>query len=296
VIEKLENHMQVSGNPLSTQKSYIRGVRDLMEGLGSIPESLTVDQIKAHLSSWRGKVSSSALNLRVCGIKYYFRNVVKRPDLAVDVPNPRVAKYIQEVLRESDLEQLFAACRSMRELALLHLLYDTGIRSREVCCIKLCDFEKVHRKLTICNGKGEKLRVVPYSEALRQTLIKYFISLKEKPQVYLFENKEVAGQGITVRGVQYIVKEVLKRSKLKKEVHPHTYRHTFAVHYMDNGGNIKRLQELLGHEDLETTLHYLKFSNIPLTDCPTPLEHFLKRQGEKNKSNPKDTDKGTAPR
>lgn len=277
--------MQVSGNPLSTQKSYIRGVRDLMEGLGSIPESLTVDQIKAHLSSWRGKVSSSALNLRVCGIKYYFRYVVKRPDLAVDVPNPRVSKYVQEVLRESELLQLFNACTSMRELAVLHLLYDTGLRSREVCCIKLSDFEKVHRKLTIRNGKGDKLRVLPYSESLRKTLSQYFLSLKEKPQVYLFENKEVAGQGITVRGVQYIVKEVLKRSKLKKEVHPHTYRHTFAVHYMDNGGNIKRLQELLGHEDLETTLHYLKFSTIPLTDIATPLEQLLKRQGEANKGN-----------
>ena len=131
--------MKVAGNPLSTQKSYIRGVRDLMEGLCSIPEDLTADQIKGHLASWRGKVSSSALNLRVCGIKYYFRHVVRRPDLAVDVPNPRVAKYVQEVLTQQDMAILFGSCQSMRELAMLHLLYDGGLRSREVCNLKLTD-------------------------------------------------------------------------------------------------------------------------------------------------------------
>jgi hypothetical protein len=93
-----------------------------MESLDSVPESLSVDQIKAHLAGFRGKLSSSALNSRVCGIKYYFRKVVRRPDLAVDVPIPRVAKYVQEVLSEGDLWVLFRSCQSMRELAMLHLL------------------------------------------------------------------------------------------------------------------------------------------------------------------------------
>ena len=94
---------------------------------------------------------------------------------------------------------------------------------------------------------------------------------------YLFENKESAGKGITIRGVQYIVKEVLKRSRLKKEVHPHTFRHSFAVHYIDNGGSILRLKELLGHADIGITFHYLKFCKIPLQETPTPLEVMLKR-------------------
>lgn len=278
--------MIVAGNPLSTQKSYIRGLRDLMEGLESVPENLSADQIKAHLALWRGKVSSSALNLRVCGIKYYFRHVVKRPELAVDVPNPRVAKYVQEVLTEQDLATLFGSCLSMRELSMLHLLYDCGLRSREVCNLKLSDFEKANKTLTIRNSKGGKLRVLPYSEELRKTLTDYFNSLKAHPTVYLFENWTTSGQAITVRGVQYIVKEVLKRSKLKKEVHPHTFRHTFAIHFINNGGNLLRLQELLGHEDIETTFHYLKFCNIPLFDTPTPLAVLLQRLRDKgtNKS------------
>ena len=270
--------MRVSGSPLTTQITYIRSLRDLMEDCGDLPEHLTVERIKTHLSGLRDILSSSSLNLRVCGIKYYFRHVVKRLDLVVDVPNPRVAKYVQEVLSEADLGVLFAACTSMRELSLLHLLYDCGLRSREVCELKLSDFDKIHRKLTIRKGKGNRIRTIPYSEALRTTLTQYFKSLKTPPTVYLFENKEVVGQGITIRGVQYIVKEVLKRSRLKKEVHPHTFRHSFAVHYIDNGGSLLRLKELLGHERIDTTLHYLKFCKIPLQETPTPLEVMLNCQ------------------
>jgi integrase/recombinase XerD len=185
------------------------------------------------------------------------------------------------VLSEAELLQLFQACQSMRELAMVHLLFDTGLRSREVCGIKLSHFDKIHQTLTVVNGKGDKLRTVPYSLSLRDTLGKYFGSLKARPELFLFENKENPGSAITVRGVQYIVKEVLKRSKLKKEVHPHTFRHSFAVHYINNGGNLLRLKELLGHENMETTLHYLKFCSIPLTDTPTPLESMLNRLAKK---------------
>ena len=272
--------MRLLGNSLGTQKPYLRAVRDLMEGCKSVPELLSADQIKAHLVGFRGKLSSSALNLRVCGIKYYFRCIVKRLDLVVDIPNPRVAKYVQDVLSHDELLLLLASCRSMREQAMVSLLFDTGLRSREVCGLRLRDFNRVDMTLTVVNGKGDKLRTVPYSTELRTSLAAYFNSLAEHPSTYLFENKEQRGSAITIRGVQYIVKEVVKRSGLKKDIHPHSFRHSFAIHYINNGGNILRLQKLMGHADIETTFHYLKFCSIPLTDTPTPLAVLLKRQAQ----------------
>jgi site-specific recombinase XerD len=276
----MENHLQVAGNSLGTQKPYLRAVRDLMECCKCVPELLNADQIKAHLVGFRGKLSSSALNLRVCGIKYYFRYIVKRLDLLVDIPNPRVAKYVQDVLSHDELLLLLASCRSMREQAMVSLLFDTGLRSREVCGLRLRDFNRLQMTLTVVNGKGQKLRTVPYSPDLRGILAAYFQTLKEHPSVYLFENKEKPGIALTIRGVQYIVKEVVKRSGLKKDIHPHSFRHSFAIHYINNGGNILRLQELLGHADIETTFHYLKFCSIPLTDTPTPLAVLLKHKAD----------------
>ena len=270
--------MRVAGSPLTTQITYLRSLRDLMENCGDIPENLSAQRIQKHLSDLRERLSSSALNLRVCGIKYYFRYVEKRPNLVVDIPNPRVAKYIQEVLTINELEALFASCNDMRELALVHLLYDCGLRSREVCNIRLTDFERTIQKLTLRNSKGGKLRVVPYSSSLRKTLADYFGTLKSHPTTYLFERINEPGTALTVRGVQYIVGQVVKRSGLKKDIHPHTFRHCFAVHYLDNGGSLLRLKELLGHEQISTTLHYLKFSKIPLTESITPLEALLLRK------------------
>ena len=267
--------MRVAGSPLTTQITYLRSLRDLMENCGDIPENLSAERIKKHLSDLRSDLSSSALNLRVCAIKYYFRNVEKRPELVVDIPNPRVAKYVQEVLTINELSLLFDACNDMRELSLLHFLYDCGLRSREVCNIQLTDFEKTNKKLTLRNSKGGKLRVVPYSDALKNTLTSYFNTLKSRPTTYLFERINEPGTPITVRGVQYIVGQVVNRSRLKKDIHPHTFRHCFAVHYLDNGGSLLRLKELLGHEQISTTLHYLKFSKIPLTESITPLEALL---------------------
>lgn len=281
--------MRLSGNALGTQKPYLRSVRDLMECCNSIPELLTADQIKGHLVGFRGKLSSSALNLRVCGIKYYFRYVVRRPDLAVDIPNPRVAKYVQDVLSEDEILVMLGACTSMRERAMIELLFDSGLRSREVCGLRLRDFNRIEQTLTVVNGKGQKMRTIPYSLALRGTLAAYFKSLKAAPTDFLFENRDTPGTAITIRGVQYIVKEVLKRSKLKKEVHPHSFRHSYAIHYLNNGGNLLRLQQLLGHENIETTFHYLKFCSIPLTDTPTPLS-VLRNRKKKGKDGDKPTD------
>jgi site-specific recombinase XerD len=271
-------HMSLKGHALGTQKPYLRAVRDLMESCHSVPELLSADAIKAHLVSYRGKISSSALNLRVCGIKYYFRYVVRRLDLVVEIPNPRVAKYVQDVLSEDEILVLLSACRSMRERAMIELLFDTGLRSREVCGLRLQDFNRIEKTLTVVNGKGDKMRTVPYSPELRGTCVQYFNSLPAHPTTYLFENKENPGSAITIRGVQYIVKEVLKRTKLKKEVHPHTFRHSFAIHYLNNRGNILRLQQLLGHEHIDTTFNYLKYCTIPLTDTPTPLSVMLNRK------------------
>ena len=125
------------------------------------------------------------------------------------------------------------------------------------------------------------MRTVPYSPALREDLTKYFKSLKAYPSVYLFENRDEPGRAITVRGVQYIVKEVVKRSRLKRDIHPHTFRHTYAVHNISNGCSLLRLKELMGHEYIETTLHYLKYCSIPLTDIPTPLQMMMNRIKER---------------
>ena len=149
----------------------------------------------------------------------------------------------------------------MRQLLLLSLLYDTGMRVREVTRLRVSDFDKHHRSIIIRNSKGNKTRVVQYGGELRQILVKYCKVRGRVPRHTLLESYKEKEQPLSQRGVQHIIRQIVKRSGIKKRVSPHTLRHTYAVHYLNAGGSLRQLQALLGHEYLSTTLNYVKYAN-----------------------------------
>lgn len=262
---KMDNQMSLSNNAWATRQNYIRGIRNLMLHYQRLPEACSVDEIKAFLVYQRdqGSYSSSTVNLRVCALKYYFREVVHRLDLVVKIPNPRIQKYDTEVLSIEEIKLLMRCCRDMRQQLIITLMYDTGIRVRELIRLRPSDFDKHHRSIAIRNSKGNKTRVVYYGQELRKVLNMYYKANHGLPQNTLLESYKEKGKALTLRGVQHIVRQIVKRTGLKKRISPHTLRHTFAVHYLDQGGSLYQLQKLLGHEHITTTLHYLKYANLP---------------------------------
>lgn len=261
----MDNQMSLANHAFATRKNYIRGVRALMCHFQRLPENCSVDEIKAFLVFQKKQLnfSSSTVNLRVCSLKYYFRHVVYRLDLVVKIPNPRIQKYDTEILTLEQIKLLRKVCRDMRQLLIISLLYDTGIRVREVVRLRPSDFDKHLRTIAIRNSKGNKTRVVNYGNQLRDTLNKYCKARGGVPTNTLLESYKEKNKPLTLRGVQHIVRQIVKRSGLKKRISPHTFRHSFAVHYLNSGGSLFHLQHLLGHKDLTTTLHYLKHAQLP---------------------------------
>lgn len=271
--------MSLKNNAFATRKNYLRGVRALMLHYQKLPEDCSVAQINAFLVHQRDQLnySSSTVNLRVCGLKYYFREVANRIDLVVKIPNPRIQKYDTEVLTLQEMTCLRASCRDMRQLLVLNLMYDTGMRVREVVRLRVSDFDKHHRSITIRNSKGGKTRVVHYGRELRNILARYCKARGGVPKNTLLESYVTKGEPLSNRGVQHIIRQIAKRSGIKKRITPHTIRHTFAVHYLNAGGTIFHLSKLLGHEHLSTTLHYLKYAKLPETVTLSVLDAFIKK-------------------
>lgn len=263
--------MLVSGYAKGTIISYIRAVRDLMESVKKTPDQCSEEEVIRHLNDDRARknLSPSTLNTRIFGILYVYREVYKDKKLGLEIPNPGRSKSIGEILTVREMEVLLAACHYPRQSAVLHLLYDTGLRASEVANLRLGDFDKRNAVLYVRYGKGGKHRVVPYGQAVVGVLKVYFEL--ERPTDYLFEGN-VTGKPISVSAVQYMVREAQQRTAIRKAVHPHILRHTFAVHYINNGGSLVRLQQLLGHAHLSTTLLYLRYAAIPLRDIDTPLD------------------------
>lgn len=257
--------MSLQNMAFATRQSYIRGIRCLILHYQRLPEKSTVDELKAYLVEVRDKkeLSSTTVNLRVCSLKYYFRHVVNRLDLVVKIPTPRLQKYDVEILTLEELKQLQRCCRDMRQVLIVNILYDTGIRVRELVRLRASDFDKHHRTIMIRNSKGRTTRVVHYGEQLRETLNKYCKARGGVPANTLLESYKEKEKPLSLRGVQHIVRTIAKRSGIKKRVSPHTFRHTYAVHYLNGGGQLFHLQKLLGHSNLTTTLHYLKYAKLP---------------------------------
>ncbi|MCB9266955.1 MAG: tyrosine-type recombinase/integrase [Lewinellaceae bacterium] len=273
----MANHITVAGLAKSTAHNYVRALRDLQERTGKPADKLTRDELLAYLAARRKQLSPSTLNTVICALKYYYREVAQRLGLVVDIPNPRRAKQLGELLNADELRTLLSAARSMRHRLVLELLFGLGLRAAEVGRLRLGDFNREQATVTIRTSKGGITRVLPYGGRLRDTLNQYY--RQERPRNFLVPGRERStSQGISVRGVQYIVSHTLQRSRLPKRVCPHTLRHCFAVHYLNNGGNLVRLQQLLGHAYLSTTLLYLRYASIPMRDIPSPLDALFDEQ------------------
>lgn len=268
--------MSIEGKASATIQNYLRAPKELMLHYSKVPEQCTVEEIKSFLVAQRDtlQLSSSTVNMRVCGLKHYYRRVANRADLVVNIPNPRIQKYNTEILTYRELGVLFRCCKDMRQVVLLSLMYDCGLRVREIVRLRAGDFDKENRTITIRNSKGNKTRVVPYGGELRQDVIKYVKAIGGLPTNTLIDSYKDKGQPLSKSGVQHIVKQLVRRSGLKKRIHPHTFRHTFAVHYLNNGGSLFRLQQLLGHDNITTTLHYLKYAKIPEGTDISNLDRF----------------------
>ena len=267
----MANHLTVAGLAKSTALNYVRSLRDVQERAGKPADELTRDELLAYLAAQRKHLSASTLNTVVCALKYYYREVARRLELVVDIPNPRKPKQLGDLLNADELRLFLGAARSMRHRLVLELLFGLGLRAGEVGRLRISDFNREQGTVTIRTSKGGITRVLPYGGRLRDTLNQYY--RQERPKDFLIPGRErSSSQGISLRGVQYITSTTLQRSRLRKKVCPHTLRHCFAVHYLNNGGNLVRLQQLLGHAYLSTTLLYLRYASITLRDIPSPLD------------------------
>ncbi|WP_340373190.1 tyrosine recombinase XerC [Peribacillus sp. FSL E2-0218] len=178
---------------------------------------------------------------------------------------PKKDQKLPRFLYEKEMEQLFSSLNKdspigKRNNALLELLYATGIRVSECCEIKLHDIDQSLGTVLV-HGKGKKDRYVPVGKYAQEAIELYIrtarmemTSSDAKAHVYLFVN--FRGDPLTPRGVRYILNELIKKSAAEGSLHPHMLRHSFATHLLNNGADIRTVQELLGHSKISSTQVY----------------------------------------
>ena len=256
-----------------TVDAYRRDLADFAAWLDGPLAAASPDQLAAYVAKLRADgLAATTIARRVAALRSFFRHQVllgTRPDNpAAELELPRRRRALPKTLSPGEVERLIDAAtgttpRSLRDRALVELLYGAGLRVSEAVGLERAAVD-LERRLVRAVGKGSKERVVPIGreavEALRRYLARGrpFLDKRHRPELFL----NAQGGALTRAGAFLILKKLAETAGLEPErVHPHLLRHSFATHLLEGGADLRSVQEMLGHADLATTELYTHVSD-----------------------------------
>ena len=234
---------------------------------------ITKDDIRSYLKYLdKLKYKNSSISRHLSSLRTFYGFLVNEgvieSNIFKSISSPKKKKQLPNFLQYDELEKMLSVCDlkeplHIRNRLIIETLYDTGIRVSELVNIKLNDLNIATKEIRVL-GKGSKERIVYFGDYEIDILNLYLNQarpklLKNKSSDYLLLNH--LGDRLTDRGVRLIISDVIKKASLKHKVSPHTLRHTFATHLLNEGADLKSVQELLGHSSLSTTQIYTHVSN-----------------------------------
>lgn len=205
--------------------------------------------------------------------KYLIKNEILTNDITANIDNLKLGRHLPDVLTVDEVNDLLDikinTVFDIRTKAMLEIMYSSGLRVSELVNLELSDIDTYNDTILI-NGKGSKERIVPIGEYSKKYLNDYLqvrnelIKRKNGNPDKLFLNNH--GMPITRNGFNFLLNNILKEKGIKKNITPHTLRHSFATHMLDNGADLRSIQELLGHSDIVTTRIYTHVSKKQIHD------------------------------
>jgi len=214
--------------------------------------------------------SYSTMKQHLASIKFLYENVLlEKSDFDFNIKMKKPST-IPEVLSVEEVQRFLNTFTNLKHKAIFTLCYSAGLRLGEILNIKISDIDSDRMQIRINQAKGNKDRYSILSQKVLELLRKY---VKEyKPSEYLFEGQN--GGKYSSASVQQLMRRQRKKANIKKKATPHTLRHSFATHLLDNGTDIRFIQELLGHQHISTTQIYTHVSSRSMKDVKSPIENL----------------------
>ncbi len=258
-----------------TTRNYLRVVADFAKYFGTSPDKLGPNELRtyqAYLLTERKLTPGTVVN-RVAALRFFFVKTLKRHQFRDFLPYPQDRRRLPTVLSREEVSRLINAAGTLFRRTLLMTLYATGMRRSELARLKVSDIDSQRMIIRVVEGKGGKDRDLPLSPTLLETLREYW--RWRKPRLYLFPTRNRQrrlDQPISDKTVWIACSEAARQAGIRKRVTPHTLRHSWATHLLEAGTDLRTIQVLLGHGDLETTAQYLHLSQRHLQAVTNPLD------------------------
>jgi integrase/recombinase XerD len=271
-LKKLEVELKISKNSLYTLRNYLDSNRKFLDFVKKDPDKVDADDVKLYISENLSDKASSSIIIFLSALKYSFLGILKK-DITLGIKRPKREKRLPTVLTKEEVKKLFEVLDTKKSRMMISLMYACGFRVSELINLKTEDLDFNEKTGKILQGKGKKDRIFNIPEFLLEGLKTQMERQKKNKEVYLFTGTK--GK-LSERNLQKIVSKAAKRAGINKDVHCHTLRHSFATHLLENGIDIRKIQELLGHADLSTTQIYTHISTEELKKIKSPIDELMK--------------------
>jgi integrase/recombinase XerD len=274
--DELRDKILLSGQSKSTLTNYARKVAQISLHYGKLPQNISEKEVNRYLASIARNSKTPSLSdfkFYVHGLRYCYR-LLGMNDKALKLPSIHEPQKLPVVLNYQECIALFKSPELLKHRVLLALIYSAGLRAGEVSRLKIADIDSGRMMIHIRRSKFNKDRYVPLSPLILQGLRKYYFACQ--PVDYLF-NGNSPGVPLSVRGMQWALREAVKKCKLQKGISLHTLRHSYATHLLEMGMDIVSIKELLGHERIQTTMVYLHVAKPNRSNLFSPFDRLYKK-------------------
>ncbi len=269
--DRLREDMQIRNHSERTIGQYISLVGRFFEWLGKPPARATRDDVRSfllHMINEEGVVAGTYSQYR-SALKFFFEITMGKPCVMERILTPKRPKALPDVMTLDEVLTLLEAVESYRNRVTLTVMYGAGLRITEACALRVGDIDSERMVIHVRQGKGRKDRFVMLPQMVLSLLRQYW--RMARPKDYLFPGMR-PGRHITPQNIRRAFHQARRRTGLRKSVHPHTLRHSFATHLVDAGTDLEVVQALLGHVSISTTSIYARTSTKRIREVRSPLD------------------------
>lgn len=270
-IGKFQAYMKMKGMSPRTVEVYTSALRKFFQHFQGEehPKNINRDQIVNYLHQI-AEQSRTLYKLALCALKLFYTEIIHQPKKLAGVPYPKITPSIKKIIAEKTILETIDKIWNPRHKAIIAFFFGTGVRLMELCQFRMSDINRDRMEIIIHEGKGGKDRQIPLAPALQDIIDQYYrwmVKCKHAPVEYLFEQKP--HWYLSRSYVTYVCKRYFG-----PECHPHILRHSFAVAFLENGGDIYALKRILGHKDIKTTEIYLQYTARMMHNVKMPIDNM----------------------
>lgn len=269
LLGKIGNELKLRNFSQKTIKAYLSCLAEYFRYIKIVSNVPDISLIKAYLLAKQAAGQAApTINLQLQAIKYFYHEVAKSA-ARIDIKFAKTASKLPVVLSREEIAKIIGVLGNKKHSLMIALAYGAGLRVSEVIKLRVGDLNLVELTIHLKNAKGAKDRLTILPQSLRNDLINLIVDRRATD--YLFASRADGGK-LTERTLQMVFARAVKKAGLKKAATFHSLRHSFATHLLENGTDVRYVQELLGHANIRTTQIYTKVTNPQLKNIKSPLQ------------------------